>query len=208
VRVYQPTEPWPEHPKPWFKDVFRKARDHGWTLLKFSDHNDYKLICPGGTCQLPVFSTGRGGESVSKTFSNDIERCPHHAPTIAAVAVAQGLLDKAERLVDGLKAILDRDRVDQRSQEMLDDPDGCDPDEIYDLWAEVERLTDEASVLLEDLAGADAGEVLETTGSLLADASGFLKPLPPRNPQVKEQRLRLEQLRTRCDELRKLSGES
>lgn len=208
MRVYQPTEPWPEHPKPWFKDVFRKARDHGWTLLKFSDHNDYKLICPGGTCQLTVFSTGRGGESVSKTFSNDIERCPHHAPTMAAVAVAQELLDKAELLVRGLDTILDRDRVDQRSQEMLDDLDGYDPDEIYDLWAEVERLTDEVSVLLEDLAGADAGAVLATTGSLLADAGGVLKPLPPRNPQVKEQKLRLEQLRTRCDELRKLSGES
>jgi hypothetical protein len=207
VRVYLPTEPWPDHPKPWFRVVFKKARDHGWTLRKLSDHNGYRLVCPNGSCQYPVFSTGKDGESAAKTISKDIEHCPHHAPTIAAVAVAEELLDKAERLINGLDAILVRDRVDQRSQELLADPDRCDEDEIYDLWAEVERLTGEASVLLEDLAGSEADEVFETTGSLLADAGGILKPLPPRNQAVKAQTQRLGGLRARCDELRKFSGE-
>ena len=32
--LYAATDPWPDHPKPWFRDVYKIARGHGWTFKK------------------------------------------------------------------------------------------------------------------------------------------------------------------------------
>jgi hypothetical protein len=207
--TYAPADAWPDHSKSWFNDLFKKARGHGWSLETHSNHGTYTLLCPAGVCRLLVYSTGKGGESVAKNFGKRIERCIHSAATTDALTRAIEKLDQAERLLNALDTIHERDHVDSRTQSMLFDPEGFDEDEVNELFLQVDRLTEEATALLDDdLKQADSGTIVDATGAILSEARGLLNPLSDKNPLVKEQKERLAALRARCEELRRISGHS
>lgn len=206
--LYSATDPWPGHPKPWFRDVYKIARGHGWTLETHTSHTgSATLRCPSGACSFKVFATGRGAESVAKQHKLMIERCPHAPGTIDALTRATELLDKAERLLDALDALHERDNLNDRVQALLVDDADRHEEEILDLWHAADGLAVDADELLAGLGRSGQKGIVETTDSALSEARGLLRPLP-KTDEVTKQRSRASSLRARCDAYRRLISHS
>lgn len=208
MAFYSSTDAWPNHPKPWYREVYKMARDHGWTLETHSSHTgSATLRCPGGSCSLKVFATGRGGESVAKQHKREIERCPHGQGTTDALSQATELLEKAERLLDALDARLERNNLEDRAQALLIDDEVHYENEILDLWQAADALAMEADALLAGLGSPGHEEIVATTDNALSEARGLLRPLP-RTDDVTRRKSRARALRDRCDAWRKLISHS
>ncbi len=206
--LYSATDPWPDHPKPWFRDVYKIARGHGWTLETHTSHTGSATVrCPSGDCSFKVFATGRGAESVAKQHKLMIERCPHGPETIDALTRATELLDRSERLLDALDSLHERDNLNNRVQALLVDDADLHEDEILDLWLAADGLAAEADELLAGLGTSIQEEIVETTDRTLGAARGLLRPLP-KTDGVTMQRTRASSLRARCDAHRKLTSRS
>lgn len=205
---YAATDPWPDHPKPWFRDVYKIARGHGWTLETHASHTGSATVrCPTGDCSFKVFATGRGAESVAKQHKLLIERCPHAPGTIDALTRASQLLDKAERLLDALDVLHERDNVNNRVQALLVNDADRHEEEILDLWHAADGLAVEADGLLAGLGSSGKEGLVGTTDSALSEARGLLRPLP-KTAEVTKQRTRASSLRARCDACRRLISHS
>lgn len=153
--LYASTDPWPDHPKPWYREVYKIARGHGWTLETHTSHSGSATVrCPSGDCSFKVFATGRGAESVAKQHKLMIKRCPHGPGTIDALTRATELLDKSERLLDALDSLHERDNLNNRVQALLVDNAALHEDEILDLWLAADGLTVEADELLAELGSS------------------------------------------------------
>lgn len=197
MQRYLPTDDWPSHPKPWFQDVFKEARARGWSLEKHSNHNTYLLVCPGKVCEHQVFSTGVGGESAARTIRKRVKRCLHGQPHLVdSLARATELLDSAERLLDAVGTLCERDRANARAETLLGHKDFIE-DDVEELLAQADELTREARDVLGALADSEAGDVVSMAGDELTEARGLLHPLPPDNSDVKVQRKRLGELQNR-----------
>jgi hypothetical protein len=208
VVLYAATDPWPDHPKPWYRDVYKIARGHGWTLETHTSHTGSATVrCPSGDCSFKVFATGRGAESVAKQHRLMIERCPHGPGSIDAFTRATELLDKSERLLDALDALNERDKLNNRVQALLVDDANRHEDEILDLWLAADGLTVEADQLLAEVGNSGQEDIVKTTDSALSQARGLLRPLP-KTDEVTKQRSRASTLRARCDAYRKLISHS
>ena len=202
VQRYLPTDDWPIHPKSWFQDVFKEARARGWSLEAYSNHNNYLLVCPGHECQFQVFSTGVGGESAAKTIGKRVKRCLHgQQHLVDSLARATELLDSAQRLLDAVGTLRERDRANARADTLLGNED-FNEDDVEELLAQADELAREARDLLGALADSEARDVMAMAGDDLTEARGLLHPLPPENTDVKVQRKRLGEL---LDRRRKLA---
>lgn len=197
MQRYQPTDSWPAHSKPWFQTVFKEARARGWTLEAYSNHNNYLLVCPGSVCRLQVFSTGVGGESAAKTIGKQVKRCLHgRQDLVEDLLRATDLLDHAERLLDAVAVLRERDRADATLERIVGQED-FNEDAAEDLLAEVDALTGRAHELLGIAADDATDDVLRLAGDDLTAARGLLQPLPRDDGEVKLQRKRLRQLQDR-----------
>ncbi len=206
--LYASTDPWPDHPKPWYREVYKIARGHGWTLETHTSHSGSATVrCPSGDCSFKVFATGRGAESVAKQHKLMIKRCPHGPGTIDALTRATELLDKSERLLDALDSLHERDNLNNRVQALLVDNAALHEDEILDLWLAADGLTVEADELLAELGSSGQEQIVDTTDRTLGAARGLLRPLP-KTDEVTKQRTRASSLRARCDAHRKLISRS
>lgn len=136
-----------------------------------------------------------------------MERCPHGPGTIDALTRATELLDKAERLLDTLDALHEREDLGNRAQALLFDDADRHEDEILGLWLAAEGLTLEADELLAGLGSPGEGDVVSITESTLKEARGLLRPLP-KTDVVTKQRTRANSLRVRCDICRQLISHS
>lgn len=163
---YGPDDPWPAHPKPWFRDALAEARDAGWYLRQSSAHSFGVTACETeGTerCIFPVYSTGKAGESAARELIKKVHQCPHRTRGAAPrgreghLRRAAHLLGQAERLLDAAERLLLRDELSQHAATLLADAVG----RAY----EAEGLLSEAEVF-EDDAAAQAGEAR----SLVAEA--------------------------------------
>jgi hypothetical protein len=122
-------EPWPEHQKPYWKDVLKLARSKGWYLERYSAHAFGVLRCsdgpPENVCIFKVLSTGRSAENAARSCTKLIERCPHRSTTEsvldgeACLLEAAGHVAKAERLVDAAQRCLESERLQARAEELL-----------------------------------------------------------------------------------------
>lgn len=203
MQRYLPTEKWPDHPKPWFQVVFEEARVRGWTLEAYSNHNNYLLVCPGKVCQYQVFSTGVGGESAAKTIGKKVKRCLHgRQDLVQDLLWAAELLDNAERLLDAVSILREREQADATLETIFGRED-FNEDAAAELLSEVDKLSDKAHGLLGVTADNGASEVIHLAGRDLTGARGLLQPLPPTHSEVKVQRKRLKELQNRR---RKLTG--
>jgi hypothetical protein len=208
VARYASTDPWPDHPKPWYREVYKVARGHGWSLQTHTSHTgSATLRCPSGVCEFKVYATGKGAESVAKQHRLMIERCPHGRETVDALARATELLDKAERLLDALDALHESARLDNRMQALLFEDSQANEEEILELWLASDQLTGEAMALLADQTDSDKDATLTSTDGALSEARGILHPLP-KSHEVLTQRTRATSLRARCEDHRKLSSHS
>lgn len=206
--LYAATDAWPNHPKPWFRDVYKIARGHGWTLETHTSHTGSATVrCPSGDCSFKVFATGRGAESVAKQHKLMIERCPHGPGTIDALTRATELLDRSERLLNALDSLRERDNLNNRVQALLVNDADRHKDEILDLWLAADGLAAEAGELLAGLDTSIPEEIVETTDRNLGAARRILRPLP-KTDEVTRQRTRASSLRVRCDAHRKFISHS
>lgn len=208
--VYLPTDPWPEHSKTWFKEVFKKARAHGWCLETHTSHNTFTIYCPrppsdGERCELLIFSTGKGGDDVAQTHLLVIERCMHGSAAVDDLIQATELLDKAERLLDAANCRL---KVAAAEAVALD---AIDADETE--AAELLQYAEELAARAEDLLGPESAHLepshaIDAASQALTRARGLLVNLPTHNSAVKDQRGRLKRLRVRLAELKKFLASS
>lgn len=206
--LYAATDPWPDHPKPWFRDVYKIARGHGWTLETHTSHTGSATVrCPSGDCSFKVFATGRGAESVAKQHKLMIERCPHGPGTIDALTRATELLDKSERLLNALDSLHERDNLNNRGQALLVDDADRHEEEILGLWLAADECTAKANELLAGLDTSNRKELVKTTHRTLGKVRGLLRPLP-KTDEITLQRTRANSLRARCDAHRKLLSHS
>lgn len=204
---YSPTDTWPEPQKSWFKDVYKSARGHGWSISTHTNHGgSATLTCPTGQCDLKIFATGRAAENVAKSHLKAIEHC-RHGHAVDPVVRARELLDKAERLLDALDAMYESNVHRNQADALFDDPEGFDESEIEELWLSADKLSGEAEELLADLSGADQPTVVEVTSQALLEARDLLGPLP-KGQDVLDQKVRLRSLRNRCDVYRKLISQT
>ena len=199
VKVYGPTDAWPNHPKPWFRDVYKLARGYGWSLKPNTAHQgSARLHCPDGLCEFLVFATGRSSEAAAKQARRLVERCSHRAGLGDSLIQATGLLDSAERLLGALDARREIAALNQQAENLLVGSVADEDEEILELWGEAERLTAEAESLLE---GADPDRVVAEVDSSLCGARELLRPLP-QSEDVELQRCRARQLRGRLNDHR------
>lgn len=197
---YLSTDRWPKHPKSFFDVVFKKARAYGWTLIEHSSHPHYTLDCPAGECHFLVFKTGKGGESAAKSIGRSVERCPHGAGTVDAIARAVVLLDQAQRLLDAAERLLAGAEVGAQAEALFDEA----PEDALQLIGEAEAREVEAAALLDgEMDGAEPGEVVSESDSLLSRARDALLPHHEGPREAKLQWKRLGLLRERCDALKR-----
>lgn len=199
---FSPTDQWPQHSKKWFREVLKVARRLGWSLEANSNHGTLKLSCPAGApeCQRLIFSTGRGGESVAKSHMRAVKRCRHGVADNLTKAMA--LLDKAERLIEAVFTLHERDTTEQRALALLY-ADDCEETEIEELLGACDQLARQADELLADDANGDEPTaVLAAANGALSETRILLKPLPTRNSDVRAQRERLRKLEVRVTEAR------
>lgn len=202
MAYYSPTDRWPNHSKSWFRDVLKAARGLGWNLETNSNHGTFKLSCPGAvtTCQMVIYSTGKSGETVAKNFLLRLRRCRHGVAD--KLTSAKGLLDKAERLIEAVFTLHDRDQADAQALAAMD-VDDCDESHVEELLNHCDQLARQA----DDLLGEDAKEptvALAVVNGAMSETRDLLKPLPRRDPDVRTQRERLRKLDLRVAEAREI----
>lgn len=198
---YPPTDQWPRHSKSWFREVLKKARGMGWSLETHTNHGTYKLRCPDGRCQLVVFSTGKGGETVAKRYLHKVSRCNHGVAD--SLEKAADLLVKAERLVEGVFTLHERRCAEARAYQAIDGTLGYEESDIEELLNECERLAKRCDELL----GADATDsetALTVANGVTREVEGLLEPLPGRNGDVRQARERLRKVNLRISEARRV----
>lgn len=197
-------EQWPDHTKPYFRDVYRAARARGWTLETHSSHTGAAtLTCPGGAHTLKVYATGRGAESVAKTHLLVIQRCGHGGDA-DRVAMARELLDRAERLLSALDRLRAEAHLLVRAEKLAED-EGPWAD-LLELLDEAERRASEASQLLADYEGElrEASLVAEVDGNLGAARVELFAVAG--SAEVRRQRERLREMKRQCDAFRSQFG--
>jgi hypothetical protein len=125
LKTYGPDDTWPEHDDDWWNEVLDAARARGWSLARHSDHSWGSLDCPTNECYVPpIFSTGRGAESVAKNCLKKVKRCPHAvAVQNASIRQVEGHLDAADTFLDAAEHLLARDARRAEIQELLDEAD-------------------------------------------------------------------------------------
>lgn len=187
--TFGPTDPWPDHPKPWWRDTLAFARSNGWSLELTSGHGWGRLTCSGG-CKILVFSTGRAGENAARRARRDIERCAH--ATRSPIAQITWHLEQAERLLDAAQNLI-QDRANHAAvEELIAEADA-------QLTASEEEGLLARIAALPDTPKAPDGDLDEAESHLLA-ARVRLADVGP--PNAKPLRQRARAIRERITSLR------
>lgn len=190
MRTLGPREPWPDHPKPWWRETLALARQRGWTLQLVSGHTWGKIGCPGG-CQIVIFSTGRQGESAAKTARRKVQRCLHGESSVLAKAL--GHLDDAERLTAAAAQLFERQVCHADVEEMLAlASDALAAAEEHELLRRIDELPENGH--------GEPDAVLDDAERHLGLATVGLSGLP--SEVAKPHRHRARACRARIDELR------
>lgn len=125
MKTYGPDDAWPKHTDDWWNEVLDAARTRGWSLARHSDHSWGSLNCPADECYIPpIFSTGKGAESVAKNLLKKVKRCPHAAATQSQnVALVEEHLDAADTFILAAEHLLARDARRAEIEELLIEAD-------------------------------------------------------------------------------------
>jgi hypothetical protein len=122
-----PSDPWPRHGAPWFRDALNRARTAGWWFKKpgGSSHNFGIVYCERPSagsrpCKYVVFSTGEGGESASQDLVRLMQRCPHKIGPDDDLTLASERIHRIERLISAATALLDQYDHEQEVLALLD----------------------------------------------------------------------------------------
>ncbi|WP_344062240.1 hypothetical protein [Nostocoides vanveenii] len=192
---FAPTDKWPRHPKPWWRDALDMARDYGWSLTQIKGHGWGHIYCPARSCDYPIYSSGTAPEGPAKTARRKVERCPHGTVAAESVSHIEALLTKAERLIDAADALSLKNKLERRA-ELLDAADDLVSqsaawDEFGLLLAQAEDAEQEAAA-----AFAAAGERHDAQAGALDAADG----------QVRSARDALQRPRLPSGEVKRLKG--
>jgi hypothetical protein len=157
---YGPDETWPQHQKPFWKEVLTEARSAGWTLEYIGSHRFGVVSCPGGEDgnrhTFKVDQTAVGGETKSLEARKRIRNCRHGSVADGSkVRVRQAecerLLDQAERLINRADAGLARAEAAQaalteleRIQAQLETADANLIAILREEWEWAERALDDS----------------------------------------------------------------
>lgn len=206
---YSPDDAWPQHPKSFWRPVIDYARAHHWTLTHPLGHWGV-LKCPTADCEILVFSTGSGGETVALGTRRKIKRCAHGTGEKESIAEIEDRVEKAKRLVDAAAALISQQRA-ETAAELLD---SAEDHLINDaIWDDFSRLLEEADELASEAARGfeDAGVHLKTSSAARQEADDQVvaihKDLKAERPAlrlVKDLKTRVEALRQRIAHLRTL----
>ncbi|MFJ3616294.1 hypothetical protein [Streptomyces hydrogenans] len=173
-RWYQPEEQWPRHPKQWWRDTVDLARSAGWRLLAVEGHTWGRLVCDPDIdepCNIPIFSTGIGGESVAKTARKTVHRCAHLKADEAGQILlrATALLDLAEAQLEAASRCLEA--ADKRA-------------EAEELLRSAASAADEAEKQLQEALGCEEDSEKLVVSAFEALPEGSELGCPPTDAQV------------------------
>ena len=124
-----PDGDWPTHSKPFWKESLGAARRAGWNVMAFKGHNFGRAVCriepTDNRCELLIFSTGKGSETVALELKSMVARCPHgpaRQMTAAekAMIVATQHVESAEKLLAAALACRVADVAEARFQELME----------------------------------------------------------------------------------------
>lgn len=121
---------WPKHPATEWRETLEMARNAGWFLMLNSDHSWGAITCNpdldrDSRCGITVFSTGKGTESVARSFRKKIDRCRHpkklESSTVdrACFDRAQSHVQKAQRLVTAAERLHAEGRQAREAEELF-----------------------------------------------------------------------------------------
>lgn len=198
------------------------ARSRGWYFKKTSDHSWAHIVCRIGVvnpssstvCDIPIFSSARGGESAAKTNRNKVRNCSHVEQPLGPEAamrildVSESLLDSAEQILNGIHA------TEQALEELLLADGTLREAEALDRAVEAEATGNAMVSAGAEAAkglGADPGEppdvspVLEGARERLGEAHYIVRGSPA--GLAKQVRARIEALRVRYRDLLKRAEE-
>ncbi|MEU0502703.1 hypothetical protein [Nocardia sp. NPDC005998] len=186
------------------------ARARGWRLQENSSHSFGTLRCEQGICEVTIFSTGKGAESVALSTRQMVDRCVHGSSTPDLLVAVDDRLAKAENLIAAAEAMCARDRA-EAAVALLEDVDALMTGDA--VWDDFSRLVDEIEMqttVIHD-ALAQAGPGAPTTPTTAVDSAAHhvglarkeLAAGPTLAREVKERKRRCADLAERIRDVRK-----
>jgi len=219
ARQYGPDEPWPEHPKSWFRDALAVARRAGWSLKKLQGHSWGIVRCPAADTSRQhkylVFSSGRAGEDAARELERQVRCCPHGIRADAdPLSIAEEHAQAAERHVQAAEQLSTSERQRQRASELLDiaaeSMDEAEQMLMLELAVDLDQAATEADeVILEDVeaggVGSNSAHMLDQAEAEVAAGQRVLRGQS--GGAVRLIRERLATVRKRSTELRSQLGD-
>lgn len=156
MTTYEPYGKWPRHDNDAWNTTYDEAKARSWRLRKHSNHNTSYLLCPTGDCELgPIWSTGKGTESVAKDYLRDVRNCPHgEAEQTTRAQRTEDHLRWGETYADAACH-----QLEARSARA----------DIEELWQEAEHQADAADQVLHGTTGDSADNLGGTPGDARDD---------------------------------------
>jgi len=221
-----PDAPWPAHSKNFWDEPLAKAKAARWWVRKFDAHSWGKVVCrrepSDDRCELVIFSTGRGGESVAKELAKKVDRCPHRAaspPNLTAgqraVIRAGEHLGKAERLILAVRRLREAGQAEERAQELLGyavihvelgESEALAEDALTEAGvheSEADQLRRLARGEMSDHeAELSETDLLDSAGAAVTSGSRALRRADPQRTEVRALASKVRTLREQIQELR------
>ncbi|MBF6297517.1 hypothetical protein IU459_08165 [Nocardia amamiensis] len=205
-----PEDEWQRHTHPRWQETLVYARARGWRLQVHSGHAFGTLRCEQGKCEIKIFSTGKGAESVALTARKVVDRCVHGSSTPDLLAAVDDRLAKAENLIIVAEAMCARDKA-AAAVAVLEDVDALMTGGA--VWDEFSRLVDEiemrTAVIDDALAQAGLGApatptaVIDSAAQHVGVARRELAKGPTLAREVKERTKKCSELAERIRDVRK-----